>query len=363
MQKLNFKQIKFKAKVITPIHIWSGQVWDRLDYFIFEWWEEVQIVKRQWLNHCASEDPDLFQKILKSIEKGDFVELENLKRKYYDKYFDPDKFLIEEIPISEEAMKHLTMQDKNYSNFNKQWFRWNLWEVKRFSFNKFWKLIIPWSTLKGFFRTMFLMDLVNQEWLKYNDIKNNVKKNNERFFDFFVFTWKWNFNALKDPLAWISLEDIELNNSIKREIRLIKIRVTNKKTKKVSFIPVVCEMITEGEFDIILDYSDLYQKNARNSFDLDNMKYILSDYSKEIKKREKINIENVLRKGKFSYINFDFLDWDTDNSLVKIWQFKREYTYKIYWNPKHKKLAHIDSFYIDESGNPVWWISLEILNK
>jgi len=80
MKKLNPKIIKIKAKILTPIHIDNSEILDRMDYFCFDWWDVIQILDRKWLNFCAEKDMELFNNIIKNIELGNFLEVENFKK-------------------------------------------------------------------------------------------------------------------------------------------------------------------------------------------------------------------------------------------------------------------------------------------
>jgi len=398
MPKLDFEKINFKWEIITPIHIWSGENWDRLDYFLVnEWEKKAKIVDRRWLNICAKKDKNLFQNIVSSIEKWDFVLLEELKSKFYEKYFDKS-LTLQEISISQQAFDHLAMKDKDYSNFNKSWIRWNLWEIKKFSFNKFWDLIIPWSTLKGLFRTMFLLsqkrwngDYISEIW--------NLEKTD---------------NSWKEKFSFIQFEDVLLK-SPKIEIRWLKLFTERGN------IPIISQVLTWWEFEIIINYDKNYFKDV----DFENL---LKNYSFEVIWRE----ERILD-------NFDDLETDLFNKLanlannkkypVKMWMYKKSLTYKIFWeeelNDIYQKLIDLfenlkikrfsdenfrsfynknklykfwfkwnkkfewwevfrnwvlrnrkqkptkvvgqklwiwdKSFYIDENQNPIWWISLELI--
>lgn len=405
MQKLNPKSFKLKAEIITPIHIDNWEIYDRLDYFVFDGWDVIQIVDRKWLVDCSKKgevwwdiqmnsDESLFEKIIKSVEKGDFVELEDLKAEFYEKYFDKS-YVLEEIPISKEALKHLTMNDKDYS-ISKNWIRWNLGEIKRFIRNKFWDVIIPWSTLKWLFRTMFLM-WEKKEWnyITEAEKRKNLDKKNEE---------------IKKAFSFIQFEDVVVKNP-KLEIQWIKLAT------ETGSIPLPVEVLIWWEIEIKINYDESLFK------DLD-IERLLKDYSFEVIWREERILDN------FENFNTDLLDkldsfYEKWNYPVKIWMYKKSLAYKIFWEEElegiYEKLVNLfkqkwsidfkkiyfdwnlekfgfkskwkkqwwevfkdwflknrrnkptkvvwqklwiwdKSFYIDENQNPIWWISLEIDN-
>ncbi len=79
MQKLNFQTIKLKWTIISPIHIWWGDVYGRLSYFVDG--DKLLVVSENWLTLCAEKEKDLFSDIVNSIKEGNFLKLEKLKFK------------------------------------------------------------------------------------------------------------------------------------------------------------------------------------------------------------------------------------------------------------------------------------------
>lgn len=395
----NIKTFKLRANIITPIHIDNNEVYDRLDYFVFEDWNVVQIVDRKWLYDCAEKDKELFDKIIESLENGDFVSLEDYKAEYYEKYFDTNKFLIYEIPVWNNALKFL-LQDKDYRT--RKDIKWNLWEIKKFSrFGGNNEIIIPWSTLKGIFRTIYLQKLAQE---KLNKDKNYIKVAEE--------LEKLN-NKFNKDFANIFFEDVKVENP------KIKIQQLALNTGEKSTIPVMVETLVGGSFEIVINYDE---NNEEIEDFIEHIQDYLKAYSELVISRE----ERIF--GKFEDIDTKILDTLNDELNqkrypIKIGMFKKSLAYKLFWGEelddvynklvdllkKKKRLSDKEfenifnslklekfwfknatedfkkwyiknlkkkpkqvvwqklwiwdrSFYVDENQNPIWWISLEIKN-
>ncbi len=296
MPKLNPKNFKLRAEIITPIHIDNWEVYDRLDYFVFDGLDVIQIVDRKWLIDCANLDKNLFNKIIKSIEEGNFIKLEGLKSEFYDKYFDKS-YILKKISISKKVLKYLIMKDKDYSK-SKNWIIWNLGEIRKFIKNKFWGIIIPWSTLKGFFRTIYFMwkkNITEAKKLEVLDKKDKI---------------------IKKIFSFIQFEDVVIKNP-KLEIQWIKLATEN------GSIPLPVEVLIWWEIEIKISYD----KNLFKDLYIDKL---LKDYSFEVIWREKRILDNF---EKFNTNLSDKLysfhkEWKYP---VKIWMFKKSLAYKIFW--------------------------------
>ena len=96
MFKLNYQTLKLKGQVLTSIHIWSGESYDRLDYFVDE--RNFYLVDRRWLNWLIDNwFWDIVDGIAKALRNWDFINLEKLKSKVFEKVI--DKFLIEKYQL------------------------------------------------------------------------------------------------------------------------------------------------------------------------------------------------------------------------------------------------------------------------
>jgi len=349
MEKLNPKSFKLRAEIITPIHIDNWEVYDRLDYFVFDGRDVIQIVDRKWLIDCANLDKNLFNKIIKSIEEGNFNKLESLKVEFYDKYFEVDKYLIKETFIWKQALNHLVLE----------WNKNNIWEIKRFISSKFWDLIIPWSTLKWLFKTMFLFNKLwelNKKYYKEQaDELEQISKSDK----------------VKNIFSFIEFEDVKLNNF---KLKISKVLSYNKPKKKwnkaLRWITQVLELLVKWTFEIeIKDLNWVFSKEK-----IENM---VKNYSTDIIAREEQIVENIkwwLNTNIIEMLDEHMSKWKYP---VKIWMFKKSLAYKIFWEEmienlnkiqwkewltKSKKLWVGDkTLYTDENQNPIWWISLEVV--
>ena len=352
MEQLKSKTFKINAEIITPIHIDNNKIYDRLDYFIFEWWDEIQIVDRKWLYDCASKDINLFNQIISSIEKQDFVELENLKIDFYEKYFDSKKYLIKEIKVWSQSLKYLILG----------WNNNNIWEVKQFS--KFWikkEITIPWSTLKGIFRTMFLFQELNK--LEKEDYKKQSNKleaidkapSNKLFFSFIEFS------------------DVKVNNY---DLKIDKI-ISNNKPKKKWNTPQrwpdqILELLVKWNFEIEI-------KDLKWVLSKEILENLIKNYSTDIVAREEQILEHIwiwLKTNLIDNLDNYINDWKYP---IKIWMFKKSLAYKIFWEDMIEDLNKIQwkdwleqarklwiwdkTLYTDENNTPVWWITLSNIKE
>jgi len=306
MQKLEPRNIKLHAKIITPIHIDNGEVLDRMDYFTFTWWEEIQVLDRKWLVECAKKDKTLFSEIIQSIEKWNFNKLEKLKANFYGKYGNDfiTKFWVkEEIKLWNKAKDYVI----------RTWNKNNNWEVKRFS--RFWlekELFIPWSTLKWIFRTIYLFDEIVQ-WKNYKEevrIIDNVEKDDK---------------FKKELFAFLLFEDVNINN-LSENLEIQEISSKNKDPREwqapKKWINQVLEVLIWWDFEI--NISDLNSK-------IDNKKLIgmLEKYSNALISREEQILDNIWFKNDF----IKSLKKELENSYfpIKIWMFKKSLSYKLFW--------------------------------
>ncbi len=352
------KQIEkytIKASIKTTMHISSQEEYDRMDYFIFEDW--LQIVNQTWLEDLSKQDEKLFKDILKSIEEGNFKKLEELKSTYYDKYFDADKFELEDIDIWEKAKESL----KN------TWWKNNQWIIKKQFQNKFTQeAMIPWSTLKWLFRSIYFFD---KYWKDYEKHKKDFK------------LWKIieNSKENKEYFSNLYFEDVNIKNQEKSIQYIIWTNKTSQKTWENKWIPLVVETIKQWDFNI--DITNFFKdKNHNLDFDVISFSQAIKDYSNIMIKREKQILDNI-------WIKSDFIDelnklYDEWKYPIKIWMFKKSLSYKLYWEDILEDLVYTQynrkiwkktmddkkarnfwvwdkSIYLDENENPMWWIVLE----
>ncbi len=356
MDTLSPKKIRIKVRNLTPMHIHNNEILDRMDYFTFEWWDVIQIFDRKWLNFCAKKDRWLFDEIIENIETWDFITLEDNKYEFYEKFWDEfikQYWIKNEIKIWEKA-SNLINQNNDYSTNKNQ--NWNQWEIKRFS--RFWlnkELFIPWSTLKGIFRTIFLNDEIKKlNWYYKDQAKLLEKFENEDLFK-------------KDLFAFLQFEDAKIINS---KIEIQQINSKNKPVKQWQApkkgISQILELVVWCEFEIIIN-------DLQWQIDIEKLKIMIKDYSTSLIAREEQIINNINFDDKI----IDDLDknYNKDIFPIKIWMFKKSLSYKLFWEDmiselnknfiwekwlkESRKLWIWDKMlYIDEDNNPIWWILL-----
>ncbi len=354
--KLNSKIIKIKAQIISPIHIDNWEVLDRLDYFCFYSWDEIQVLDRKWLNFCAEKDLDLFKKIIFSIENWDFKSLENLKQDFYENYIED---FLEKYEVKEEI--NIWDQAKNY--ILQDWNKNNVWEIKRFS--RFWinkEIFIPWSSLKGIFRTIFLFEELNKiNWFNYKDKARKLENINK------------NENFKKELFAFLQFEDVKIENQELEIQEISMIQKPKKFWKSKKWVPQILETVIAWNFEIII-------KDLKWQIDINNLKKLIENYSNILVARE----EKLFDNTKISYDFLDILDEKYNSWIfpIKIWMHKKSGAYKIFWEElleevykktwkdwlkESRRLWVWDkTIYLDENNNPVWWIwlgEIEVLDK
>jgi len=144
--------MRVKFKVITPIHIGSGEELNRFDYVLYE--DGIGIIDKVNFNDRVKKDKKVFNDFLKASENlKDLVD------------FLEDEVLDEEVlTIIETNEKILEILERNYSR-----------AINSFIKDKFLKKpIIPGSSVKGAIRTAILDYVVF-----YN---KNLQRINNTFF-------------------------------------------------------------------------------------------------------------------------------------------------------------------------------------
>ena len=356
MQKLQLKTIKLQAKIITPIHIDNWEVLDRIDYFYFDGFDEIQVLDRKWLVFCAKKDNELFTKIINSIENRDFKELEDLKKIFYNNYIEDfiNKYWIKgEIKIWEQAKKSLLQT----------WNRNNLWEIK--SFSRFWidkELFIPGSTLKGLFRSISLFS-------KISEVNSYSREKKEKYLEN-LNSW----DAFKETFSFLGFEDININ-SLNNNLEIQEVSSKNKPLKLWmplrKWINQVMEVITNGQF--IININDLNSKISN-----EKLNEMLKKYSNKLISREWQILDNIwFRRNFIDQLEDYYKNWYFP---IKIWMFKKSLAYKLFWEEMIEELNEDFSWkerlkeaqkkwiwdkmiYLDENENPIWWIAIKILDN
>lgn len=374
---------KIKCKVFTPIHIWSWDVYDRLDYFVFEWndWTTISLFNQKWIEDLASKDKNLFEKVISSVTKWKFNLLEKEKATYYNNIYMnwDDEYLDKEISISDWAKKQIVSSVGN--NQNNQWF------INRQICNKIsWDPILPWSTLKWIFRSAFLFGKI-WESVKINSFNHRTRTN--EIIDY-IFKYDENSNRYdefnksldKDIFNWLYLGDeVEVESDLKADNNSLVIKKliwANKavfnpeiSNNQLEWIPIVCEMINQWvKFEINVTFGPWY---VTNKWNWDQIKESFKNYSKKLIDRE----EKILKQVWFKWNLIEELNkyWEDWKYPIKIWMYKKSLAYKVFWDEQLADLNKLEwekrlaksrqlwvwdkSIYIDDDWNVVWWIILD----
>jgi len=304
--------MKVKFKILTPIHIGSGDVINRFDYVLFD--NGIGIIDKAKFNERVKKDKKLFNEFLRSSENindlVDFLEEEVL-----------DEEVKEIIEADEEILNKL---EKNFSRGIESFIKDTFLE----------KPIIPGSTIKGAIRTAILNYVVF-----YN---NNLKKINNSFL-----LEKEVFGDVKeDVLKALFVEDFKPIN--------YKLKIINplNRGKKDNHIPVLCEMVVSGEFEgEIRIEENLLKNNKYFNLDIEFIKNALEfhyekilNYENKRFKANRLNYEKILIKiGKHSGAGSKSID----NRQIFIRQIK-------------KKLSYQTSIWVDEENYPIGWGEIEL---
>lgn len=329
-----------KASIITPIHINNWEFYERLDYFIRE--SQLYIVEPTWIQKIT--DKKIFDWIISSLEAWKFKNLENYKSK-----LDLSEIkIIDSVKIKKQALETLN----NFGDKNNQW------QIKKFFADKFTNTpIIPGSTLKGIFRSVFLFANADNNY-KNSFSKEQVQDLEKKANDYFKFIW---------------FADTKIQNPNKS---IQKILWVNKKTStwKQEWVPQVVETVDTGDFDINIESSNWTNIDLWSDFEK-----TIKEYSNILITREEQILNNI-------WIQTDFIDklyelYDQWKYPIKIGMFKKSLSYKMFWEEllsnevyyfdkkKQKDIMDLDmarkvwvwdkSIYLDEDQNPMWWIVLE----
>jgi len=347
------EKIIVKAEIMSPIHIRSGDEYDRLDYFFFDWWESLQLVDQKWLENLSTKDEQLFNNVLSVIKQWNFREIENCKMNYYEDFLD-ETYIKWNIDISEKASKQLLMKGgKN-----------NQWIIKKQFQNKFtWESIIPGSTLKWIIRTIFLCYKMQE--LNWTDCRRQERE-----------LKTYDNKILKELFKNIYLEDVLVEDSVKNIQYVQWVNKRTESTWQVKGIPMSIESIVKGKFDINITN---FFKDKSHSLAIDKTKLLemIKFYSKLVISREEQILENIgIHTDYIDELNWLYNQWKYP---IKIGMFKKSITYKIFWEDmiediyyydtqKHKNIMDLNkarklwvwdkSIYLDENNTPVWWIVL-----
>jgi CRISPR-associated protein Csm5 len=305
--------MKVKFKVITPIHIGSGESLNRFDYVLFE--DGIGIINKIKFHKRINNNRKLFNKFLKVSENVD---------KLID--FLEENVLDDEISeIIETNNDILNKLNKNYSRGIDIFIKDNFLSTP----------IIPGSSIKGAIRTAILNYVMSyhQELSNINDA-NRLEK--EVFGD-----------IKEDILKALFVDDFKPINYQKRIISPLN------RGRKDNPIPVLLETIQSGEFggEIRIDENLLQNVNNRYfNLDFEFIKTALEFHYENI-----LNYENQhFKANKLSYSKF----------LIKIGKYagagsKSIQNRKIYIKQLRRTLPYQTSIWVDEENYPFGWGKLE----
>jgi hypothetical protein len=301
--------MRAKFKVITPVHIGSGNQINRYDYVLFE--NGIGLIDKVKFNERVKKDKKLFSEFLKVSEN-----LSNLIE------FLEEEVLDEEISeIIEASNGILDKLEKNYSR-----------AIEEFIKDKFLNTpIIPGSTIKGAIRTAIL-DYVVLKNPELKRIKNPINLEKEVFGD-----------VKEDSLKALFVSDFKPINYEKRIISPLN------RGKKDNPIPVLLEMIVSGEFEgeIRID-ENLLKSSYTKYFELDYefIKLALEYFYKNI-----LNYENKRFKANPVYYK---------KIMIKIGKHagagsKSISNRGVFIRQLKKNLSYQTSIWVDENNNPIGW--------
>jgi CRISPR/Cas system CSM-associated protein Csm5 (group 7 of RAMP superfamily) len=301
--------MKAKFKVITPIHIGNGEILNRFDYVLYE--DGIGLIDKEKFNKRISRDKKLFDEFLKVSENVknlvDFLD-ENIL----------DEEVSEIIETNDEILDTL---EKNYSR-----------GIDLFIKDKFLTIpIISGSSIKGAIRTAILNYVVNYH-PELKKINNPNKLEKEVFGD-----------IKEDILKALFVDDFKPLNYKKRIISPLN------RGKKDNPIPVLLEVITDGEFEGEIRIDEYLLKNVNNKYF--NLDYEFIKIALEFHYENILNYENKkFKANKLPYQKF----------MIKIGKHagagsKSIENRKVFIKQLEKKLPYQTSIWVDEENYPLGW--------
>jgi CRISPR-associated protein Csm5 len=305
--------MRVKFKVITPIHIGSGEELNRFDYVLYE--DGIGIIDKVNFNDRVKKDKKVFNDFLKASENlKDLVD------------FLEDEVLDEEVlTIIETNEKILEILERNYSR-----------AINSFIKDKFLKKpIIPGSSVKGAIRTAILDYVVF-----YN--KNLQRINNTFFLEKEVFG-----EIKEDILKALFVDDFKPINY------KLKIISPLNRGRKDNPIPVLLEMVENGEFEGEIRIDENLLKSVKNKYfnlDFEFIKTALEFHYEKV-----LNYENKrFKTNKLNYQKF----------LIKIGQHagagsKSISNRQVFIKQLRKNLPYQTSIWVDEENYPIGWAEIE----
>ena len=309
--------MRAKFKVITPIHIGSGNQINRYDYVLFE--NVIGLIEKTKFNERIRKDKKLFNEFLKVSENlNDLVEF--LEEEVLD-----DE--INEIIEANEGI--LDKLEKNYSR-----------AIEEFIKDKFLNTpIIPGSSIKGAIRTAILDYIVSKN-PELKEIKNPINLEKKVFGD-----------VKEDALKALFISDFKPINYEKRVISPLN------RGKKDNPIPVLLEMIVSGEFEGEIRIEENLLKSSYSKYfklDYEFIKLALEHFYESV-----LNYENKRFKANQIYYK---------KFMIKIGKHsgagsKSISNRNIFIRQLKKNLPYQTSIWVDENNNPIGWGKLEFKEK
>ncbi len=374
MQSLSYDTLTLKASVLTPLHIWSWESWDRLDWFLDEDNQQIVILFKDWLFDLQKQNPNDFEKLinlLKTPTDDNFAQIEAIKSRFLADKF--EKYKVLALLVWQKALQKL----KNEGEANNQWI------IERFVYNPVsQEIYIPGSSIKWLLRTALLYFVFNRDYqlnlnkliddainrLKARIARNNQRRNKdldllikfqqrrrlkkwekirlEQFLQYFVLTKDIKWDPKRDPMSWFWIEDISEISSLKRQIQFIS------NFWKWS-LWAAKEIMAAGKFEVNVKVS--FEKFKKVG--VADLESVIKEYSNYLIAKEKETISFINIETHKANIDWDFKKMKEllDNRYypLKLWMHKKEYAYYLLARKRYK------SMFLSEQNQPMWWVLLE----
>ena len=250
-------EAKIKLTIATPIHIGNGEEYWPYDYVIKD--QKIKIIDKIEFNKRVLSDKKLYQNFLNISENS---------KEVVSFYRTNAKEFIEEIKLRSNAKEYLSKSGDIRAPIN------------QFIKDVFGKVYIPGSSIKGAMRTAIA------NYIYLNEKKEELKDiNNEQKFIAKIFCNQEKFDATKDFLKVLSISDLTPKNFSKEIIRPF-----NKGKEDFQPMPIILEVVKEGEFEGVIRIDENLLKkipHAPRNFDFEYVKKSLQDYFKNVNNFER----------------------------------------------------------------------------
>ncbi|MBW1616292.1 MAG: type III-A CRISPR-associated RAMP protein Csm5 [Deltaproteobacteria bacterium] len=369
------KKIYCSLKIITPVHIGSGEDYYLTDYYFSGQKKELIFFNKTAISKLIfAEGEGKFKKFISASEKGEYLKIKSLMEKHIE------IAKTGEVSVTDDLMENFRAKTTGIDNHP-------ISKHIKEAFNML--PYIPGSTLKGVIRTAF-----NYEFLKENSKSWAQKLRRENFNCDFINTEQK--DAMQnDPFRCIKVSDfmfVKGKTIIDKPLNLTK--------KGENPIPNMLELCVEetlfyGEIDLSLidkletdantEFAKLVKKYFQNNLNKERIEKILKEYYEKLFAKEKKefadkNVESIKdlnRRGNYRKWHKKGLDFNQNNECyIKLGKHGGAISKTTAGGDDHfreyrkVKIPQLDEIldcqltnWISSLGKPLGWAKIKFLTK